>query len=67
MLTGAPGAGKTAVAAVLRAAGRVVVDEAATDVNEQLMAEGVDHPSRDPAFLDQIAALQRDRQLAAPV
>ena len=67
VLTGAPGAGKTAVAAVLRAAGRVVVDEAATDINAQLMAEGVSHPWRDPDFLDRIAALQRDRQLAAIV
>ncbi|MGI5242576.1 AAA family ATPase [Dactylosporangium sp. CA-139066] len=61
VLTGAPGAGKTSIALALRAAGHVVVDEAATDVigaTPQLEADG-------PAFLDRIVAVQRQRQLAA--
>jgi predicted ATPase len=61
VLTGAPGAGKTSIAHALRAAGHVVVDEAATDVigaTPQLQADP-------PAFLDRIVAVQRQRQLAA--
>ncbi|GAA2364336.1 AAA family ATPase [Dactylosporangium salmoneum] len=61
VLTGAPGAGKTTIAAALRRRGHVVVAEAATDVigqTPQLEADSA-------AFLDRIVAVQRERQLAA--
>jgi predicted ATPase len=61
VLTGAPGAGKTTIAAALRERGYPVVDEAATDV----IAERPDLQWDGPAFLDHIVALQRARELAA--
>ncbi|GAA4249842.1 AAA family ATPase [Dactylosporangium darangshiense] len=61
VLTGAPGAGKTSIALALRAAGHLVVDEAATDV----IAETPHLEGDGPAFLDRIVAVQRTRQLAA--
>jgi predicted ATPase len=65
ILTGAPGAGKTTVARLLAAAGHTVITEAATDLIEHAQAAGDDLPWRRPEFCDTIAALQRDRQLAA--
>ncbi len=64
ILTGAPGSGKTSVALGLRRRGVAVVDEAVTDLIAAAQAAGVDEPWRDPTFLDDIAALQRRRQLA---
>lgn len=61
VLTGAPGAGKTSIALALRALGHAVVDEAATDV----IADAPGLQDDWPAFLDRIAAVQRERQLAA--
>jgi predicted ATPase len=66
VLTGAPGAGKTAVLRALSELGYEVVPEAATDVIAARQAQGAAEPWLDRAFTDQIAALQRDRQRAAP-
>lgn len=66
VLTGAPGAGKTAILRALEVAGYPVVEEAATDVIALAHARGVDEPWTDPAFVDEIVALQRRREAAAP-
>jgi len=65
ILTGAPGAGKTTLIRALASRGRAVVEEAATDVNTELLAEGIVDPSRAPDFIDRIVACQRARRLAA--
>ncbi|SDD01883.1 AAA family ATPase [Glycomyces harbinensis] len=65
ILTGAPGAGKTTTARLLAAAGHTVVAEAATDLIEAAQADGQDAPWEQAAFCEAIAALQRDRQIAA--
>jgi predicted ATPase len=62
VLTGAPGAGKTAILRALERAGQQVVDEAATDVIALEHALGRTAPEADPQFLDKIASLQRARQ-----
>ena len=62
ILTGAPGAGKTAVLRLLETRGYAVVEEAATDVIALGAALGRDELWRDPAFIDEIVALQRQRQ-----
>ena len=65
IVTGAPGAGKTAIIRQLEMDGFSVVEEAATDVIAALHARGIMEPWRHPAFIDEIAALQRDRQMRA--
>lgn len=65
IITGTPGAGKTAVLRLLEIRGYAVVEEAATDVIALCNALGQDEPWRDPAFIDKIVALQRRRQDAA--
>lgn len=65
ILTGAPGAGKTAVVRQLELDGLGVVEEAATDVIALEQAKGVVEPWTDPGFIDRIVALQRQRRLAA--
>jgi predicted ATPase len=65
VLSGAPGAGKTAVLRALSELGYEVVAEAATDVIAAWQERGVGEPWLDPAFTDWIAALQRDRQQRA--
>lgn len=65
ILTGAPGAGKTTVARLLAEAGHTVIAEAATDLIETAQAAGEDAPWERGDFCEQIAAVQRDRQLAA--
>lgn len=65
IITGAPGAGKTAVLRHLELDGFGVVEEAATDMIAAAHACGTDEPWRDPRFLDAIAKLQRDRQIRA--
>lgn len=65
ILTGTPGAGKTALLRALERRGYAVVEEAATDVNALAMAEGVAEPWRETLFIDDIVALQRRRQLQA--
>lgn len=64
VLTGAPGAGKTALAVALRDRGYVIVAEAATDVIADEHARGIDEPWRNGGFLDDIVRLQRQRQRA---
>jgi predicted ATPase len=64
ILTGAPGAGKTAVLRLLEISGHVVVEEAATDVIALGNALGRQEPWRDPAFVDDVVTLQRQRENA---
>jgi predicted ATPase len=64
ILTGAPGAGKTALLRLLERRGHSVVEEAATDVIALEQALGRDEPWADPGFIDLIVALQRRRQTA---
>ena len=63
VLTGTPGAGKTAILRLLERAGYTVVEEAATDVIALEHALGRERPEEWPGFLPAIAALQRERQL----
>lgn len=65
ILTGTPGAGKTAILRQLEVDGNAVVEEAATDVIELNKASGRDELWTDPCFVDRIVALQRQRQVAA--
>jgi predicted ATPase len=66
IVTGAPGAGKTALLAALRGRGYPVVDEAATDVIAREQARGRAEPWHDAGFLDAVALLQRRRQQRPP-
>jgi predicted ATPase len=65
IVTGAPGAGKTAIIRQLELDGFSVVEEAATDVIAAAHAQGTVEPWRQPSFIDAIAHLQRDRQIRA--
>jgi predicted ATPase len=65
IITGAPGAGKTAVIRQLELDGFSVVEEAATDVIAAAHAHGTVEIWRRPSFIDAIAHLQRDRQIRA--
>ena len=65
IITGAPGAGKTAIIRQLELDGFSVVEEAATDVIAAPHAQGTVQPWAHPAFIDAIANLQRDRQIRA--
>jgi predicted ATPase len=65
VLTGAPGAGKTTIVEALRTRGHAVVGEAATDVIAMRQALGVAEPWTESGFVGRIAALQRQRELAA--
>ena len=65
VVTGAPGAGKTAIIRQLELEGYSVVEEAATDVIAVAQAQGMAEPWRDPCFIDAIVKLQRDRQMRA--
>ena len=74
ILTGAPGAGKTAIIRQLELDGFNVVEEAATDVVAAAQAQGLDYrgnwkgtvqPWAHPSFIDAIAHLQKDRQMRA--
>ncbi|MFB6891904.1 AAA family ATPase [Kitasatospora sp. NPDC056327] len=62
ILTGAPGSGKTALLRALEHGGRVVVEEAATDVIALRQAQGEAEPWAGPSFVEAIAVLQRQRQ-----
>jgi predicted ATPase len=64
VLTGTPGAGKTAALRLLEHHGHPVVEEAATDVIALRHALG--HPDSRPDFIDAILRLQRRRETAAP-
>jgi len=65
VITGAPGAGKTAIVRQLELDGFGVVEEAATDVIAVAQAHGTPEPWTQPAFIDAVARLQRDRQIRA--
>src|SRR5690349_3947938 len=65
IITGAPGAGKTAIIRQLELDGFSVVEEAATDIIAAEQAKGTAQPWTDPSFIDAIANLQRDRQIRA--
>ena len=62
IITGAPGAGKTAIIRQLEREGFSVVEEAATDVIASAHARGEAEPWTDPLFIDAVADLQRQRQ-----
>jgi predicted ATPase len=62
ILTGAPGAGKTAVLRLLEISGYAVVEEAETDVIALGNALGCEEPWHDRAFIDKVITLQRQRQ-----
>ena len=63
ILTGAPGAGKTAILRRLELDGFSVVEEAATDVIVLSQAQGVAEPWTHRSFIDAVVDLQRQRQL----
>ena len=65
IITGAPGAGKTAIIRQLELVGFSVVEEAATDIIADAQARGTAQPWTHPSFIDEIAKLQRDRQIRA--
>ena len=65
IITGAPGAEKTAIIRQLELDGFSVVEEAATDIIAAAQAQGTIEPWRHPSFIDAIAQLQRDRQMRA--
>ena len=65
ILTGTPGAGKTAILRQLELDGFGAVEEAATDVIALEQARGVAEPWMRPAFIDAVVDLQRERQLRA--
>ena len=65
ILTGAPGAGKTAVIRQLELDSFSVVEEAATDIHTLEHARGVAEPWKHPSFIDSIIDLQKRRQLRA--
>ncbi|MEU5340120.1 AAA family ATPase [Streptomyces sp. NPDC020766] len=65
VLTGTPGAGKTSILRRLDELGYGVVDEAATAVIARAQAVGEDQPWTRASFIDEIVALQRQRQLEA--
>ena len=65
ILTGAPGAGKTAILRQLELDGFSVVEEAATDLIALAQAQGIAEPWIQPSFIDSIADLQRQRQVRA--
>lgn len=62
VLTGTPGAGKTAILRLLELAGYQVVEEAATDVIAVEHALGRQEPWGSPGFADAIVTLQRRRE-----
>lgn len=65
ILTGAPGSGKTAILRQLELDGFSVVEEAATDIIAAAQNRGTAEPWRHSSFIDEIATLQRARQLRA--
>jgi predicted ATPase len=65
IITGAPGAGKTAIIRQLELDGFSVVEEAATDVIAAAQAQGTVQPWTHPSFIDVIANLQKERQIRA--
>ena len=66
ILTGAPGAGKTVLLRQLELDGYSVVEEAATGLIALWQARGTAEPWTQPAFIDQVAELQRQRLIHTP-
>jgi predicted ATPase len=67
ILTGAPGSGKTTILRQLELDGFSVVEEAATDLIAAAQVQGRQQPWTQPSFIDEIAQLQRSRQLRSSV
>ena len=67
ILTGAPGAGKTAILRQLELDGFAVVEEAATDVIALGQAQGVLEAWKQSSFIDAIVDLQKQRKLRAAI
>jgi len=65
IISGAPGAGKTAIIRQLELDGFSVVEEAATDVIAAAQARGTAEPWTDASFIDVVADLQKQRQIRA--
>lgn len=65
ILTGTPGAGKTAILRQLEMDGYGAVEEAATDVIALWQARGVPEPWTDAAFIDAVVELQTLREMRA--
>lgn len=61
IITGAPGAGKTAILRQMELDGFSVVEEAATDVIAAAQAHGTPQPWTHLSFIDAIVQLQKDR------
>lgn len=66
ILTGPPGSGKTALLRLLERDGYAVVEEAATDVIALQQALGEPEPWGRPEFVDEVVALQRQRETSGP-
>ena len=66
ILTGTPGAGKTAILRQLEIEGFGVVEEAATDIITLWQARGIAEAWKDPRFIDAIVDLQIRRLGPAP-
>ena len=62
VLTGAPGAGKTAIIRQLELDGFSVVEEAATDIIALWQAKGIAEAWTRPEFIDAIVSLQQTRE-----
>ena len=65
IISGAPGAGKTAIIRQLELDGFSVVEEAATDVIAAAQAGGIAEPWTDASFIDAVADRQKQRQIRA--
>lgn len=65
VVTGAPGAGKTAIIRQLELDGFSVVEEAATDIIALWHAKGITEAWRRPGFIDAIVSLQQARERRA--
>ncbi len=65
VVTGAPGAGKTAVIRQLEIDGFSVVEEAATDLIALWQAKGMAEPWTRPEFIESILSLQQARERRA--
>lgn len=62
IVTGAPGAGKTAVIRQLEIDGFSVVEEAATDIIALWQAQGIAEPWTHCGFIDAVVTLQQTRE-----
>jgi predicted ATPase len=65
IVTGTPGAGKTAIIRQLEIDGFGVVEEAATDIIALWHAKGITEPWTRPEFIDAIVSLQQRRERRA--